>query len=133
MDATNSTNTATKQDIIDIIENIYSLVNKYHNPDLIKSNDSPNSNIITHIYSDGEITEQKGGFAYLQRSERTIEPPVTKYNNIKKIICNIDRNIDICRFPKIKDNEKYEYGYAIVLERHAYEIRNEMLKLVSSN
>ena len=130
MDAINSTNTAAKQDIIDIIENIYILVNKYHNPELVNPRDSPNSNIITHIYSDGEITEQKGGFAYLQRNERTIEPPVTKCNNIKKFICNIDIDIDICRFPKIKDNEKYEYGYAIVLEIHAYEIRNEMLKLL---
>ena len=132
MDATNSTNTttntATKQDII---ENIYSLVNEYHNPDLVKYNDAPNSNIITHIYSDGEITEQKGGFAYLQRSERTIEPPVTKCNNIKKIICNIDINIDICRFPKIKVNgNRSKFGYAIVLEKHANEIRNEMLKLL---
>ena len=121
-------NTTTKQQVL---ENIYKLINEYHNPDLVKPTDAPNSNIITHIYSDGEITEQKGGFAYLQRNERTIEPPVTKCNNIKKIICNIDINIDICRFPKIKVNgNRSKFGYAIVLERNAYEIRNEMLKLL---
>ena len=119
---------STKQEVLN---NIYDLINKYHNLDLVNPNDSPNSNIITHIYSDGEITEQKGGFAYLQRSERTIEPPVTKCNNIKKIICNIDINIDICRFPKIKVNgNRSKFGYAIVLEKHANEIRNEMLKLL---
>lgn len=131
MDA-NSKNTAAKQDIIDIIENIYILVNKYHNPDLIKSNDSPNSNIITHIYSDGEITEQKGGFAYLQRSERTTKCPISNIDNGNLKILKLD--LDITKFPKIKVNgNSSKFGYAIVLEKHANEIRNEMLKLVSSN
>ena len=124
MDANNYTNTATKQDII---ENIYSLINEYHNPELVKPNDAPNSNIITHIYSDGEITEQKGGFAYLQRGERTIRNPIGDEKYYKNII---NKN----NFPMIS-NVKDEYDnnnfrYAIVLEKHANEIRNEMLKLV---
>lgn len=44
-----------------------------HNPGLIRPNESPNGNRIYHLYSDGEITNQKGGFAYLQRSEFTNE------------------------------------------------------------
>jgi hypothetical protein len=129
MDSTNSINTDTKQDIIDIIENIYSLVNKYHNLDLVKPNDSPNSNIITHIYSDGEITEQKGGFAYLQRNERIIKCPISNIDNGNFKILKLD--LDITKFPKIKDNgSRSKFGYAIVLEKHAYEIRNEMLKLL---
>lgn len=33
------------------------------------ANASPNGNLIYHLYSDGEITHQKGAWAYLQRSE----------------------------------------------------------------
>lgn len=36
---------------------------------LVHPNESPNGNTIYHLYSDGEITSQKGGWAYLQRSE----------------------------------------------------------------
>jgi len=32
-------------------------------------NASPNENTIYHLYNDGEITQQKGAYAYLQRSE----------------------------------------------------------------
>jgi len=35
---------------------------------LIKPKESPNGNLIYHLYSDGTITYQKGGSAYLQRS-----------------------------------------------------------------
>jgi len=35
---------------------------------LIQPKESPNGNTIYHLYSDGTITYQKGGFAYLQRS-----------------------------------------------------------------
>ena len=35
---------------------------------LIQPKESPNGNIIYHLYSDGAITYQKGGPAYLQRS-----------------------------------------------------------------
>ncbi len=36
---------------------------------LIDPDQSPNGNIIYHLYSDGSVTYQKGGWAYLQRSE----------------------------------------------------------------
>jgi hypothetical protein len=35
---------------------------------LIQPKESPNGNIIYHLYSDGTITYQKGGSAYLQRN-----------------------------------------------------------------
>ena len=35
---------------------------------LIQPKESPNGNTIYHLYSDGTITYQKGGDAYLQRS-----------------------------------------------------------------
>ena len=123
MDAANTT---TKQQVL---ENIYKLINEYHNPDLVKPTDAPNSNIITHIYSDGEITEQKGGFAYLQRNERTIKCPISNIDNGNLEIIKLD--LDITKFPKIKANGSLsKFGYAIVLEKHANEIRNEMLKLL---
>ncbi len=43
---------------------------------LVQPNEAPNGNTIYHLYSDGEITFQKGGFAYKQRSEFTSKPPV---------------------------------------------------------
>ena len=114
-------NTTTKQQVL---ENIYKLIIEYHNPNLVKPNESPNGNLITHIYSDGEITEQKGGFAYLQRSERTIKCPISNRN-----ISTLE--FDITKFPKIKETgTRSKFGYAIVLERNAYEIRNEMLRLL---
>ena len=36
---------------------------------LIDPDEAPNGNIIHHLYADGTITFQKGGSAYLQRSE----------------------------------------------------------------
>jgi hypothetical protein len=39
---------------------------------LVDVNDAPNSNIIYHLYDDGEVTQQKGGVAYGMRTEFTI-------------------------------------------------------------
>lgn len=126
MDSTTTTSTSTSKK--EVLDNIYKLINEYHNSDLVKPNDSPNSNIITHIYSDGEITEQKGGFAYLKRNERTIKCPISNIDNGNLKIIKLD--LDITKFPKIKVNGNHsKFGYAIVLEKHANEIRNEMLKL----
>jgi len=38
---------------------------------------SPNENQIYHLYSNGEITYQKGAWAYLQRSEFNMEYEIT--------------------------------------------------------
>ena len=38
---------------------------------LIIPTESPNGNLIYHLYENGEITFQKGGWAYLERSEFT--------------------------------------------------------------
>ncbi len=43
-----------------------------HDPSLVKPEESPNGNKIYHIYGTGELTEQKGGFAYRQRLERIV-------------------------------------------------------------
>ena len=61
---------------------IASFISQAHNPGLIKREESPNGNIIFHIYSDGELTSQKGGWAYLQRSVFTVRYPSFKKNYV---------------------------------------------------
>jgi len=43
------------------LENIKKLIIKCHNTALLKPDESLNAIIIYHIYSDGEITDEKGG------------------------------------------------------------------------
>jgi len=97
------------------IDGLIELVNKYHDPTLIKTKIAPNANKIYHIYNDGEITCQKGGDAYGQRTE------FTEYGNILS-------KIDMIHFPIPKS---YSYGYAIVTLEHALEIRCYMSGLKS--
>jgi hypothetical protein len=65
---------------IELFNNINENIAKYHNPNLVQKDQSPNENTIYHLYNDGSITSQKGGWAYLQRHEITIEYAVnSKY------------------------------------------------------
>lgn len=58
---------------------------------LICINEQPNSNIIYHLYSTGEYTFQKGGWAYLKRSEFTISNKLPYYNKLSfKFANNLD-------------------------------------------
>ena len=84
------------QEICDFIKSV-------NNPSLVIPTESPNGNIIYHIYSNGEITYQKGGWAYQQRSEFT-----EKYQSFKK------NYVDI--FPiKIQDyNNKLSYAIVTI-------------------
>lgn len=93
------------------------LITASHNPNLVKPNESPNGNIIYHIYSDGEITEQKGGSAYLQRSERTLQ------------YCLYGINVDPAIFPNKRATDYNTFGYAIVTREDAVKIRDAMNKL----
>jgi hypothetical protein len=43
---------------------------------LVHPDESPNANTIYHLYNDGEITSEKGGWAYGQRSVFTSAYPV---------------------------------------------------------
>jgi hypothetical protein len=47
---------------------INTLVSTLNNPSLIDVKEAPNGNLIYHLYSDGTITRQKGGWAYGKRS-----------------------------------------------------------------
>jgi hypothetical protein len=101
---------------IDTKKTIMDLVYLYNNPDLVKYDASPNGNRITHIYSDGEITSQKGGYAYLRRST---------FVDIEKVCNDIELTNDLT-FP-ISCNG---YTYAIVTPEHAIEIRNQIIRHV---
>lgn len=96
---------------------VQDLITLYHNPGLVKPGDSPNGNWIYHIYSNGEITHQKGGFAYLMRTEFVEKTPVYMSSN---------KNI---KFPINISN----YSYAIVTKEHANEIRDAMVSTQFNN
>lgn len=93
------------------MEEIKNLIELSHNPSLIDVNLSPNENTIYHIYSDGEITEQKGGLAYGRRSERTI------FNSLYK-------SLPFDFFPNFITNHLGDkHGFAIVTYDDALKIR----------
>jgi hypothetical protein len=93
-------------------QDIYKLIMEFHDPSLVKPLEQPNGNLIYHLYNDGEITQQKGGRAYKQRTEFTMKMP------IKNIL-------DPNNFPmKLND-----FGYAIMTNENALIIRNLMMTL----
>ena len=83
---------------------------------LINPTESPNKNIIYHLYSNGEISFQKGGLAYKERSEFTLKPKIEKC----EILC---LNLPI----------KYINGlsYAILTEDECEYYRNIMIEMSS--
>jgi hypothetical protein len=93
------------------MDNLKSFIEKAHNLSLVDENESPNGNTIYHIYSDGEITYQKGGWAYLQRSEFS----------------------DSCIFLKKNYHDlfpmKGRYSYAVVTRDDAYKIQQMMIEV----
>ena len=83
--------------------------NHYNNKkcDLIKVNQAPNENIIYHFYNDGEITNQKGGFAYKRRSEFTYKSKLLNNNNNLDLPIKLNNNISYAVLKK----EECEYYY----------------------
>ena len=58
------------------LEEIKQLIKTHHDPTLVKATESPNGNIQTLLFNDGEIMSTKGGWAFLQRSFFSIKPPI---------------------------------------------------------
>jgi hypothetical protein len=80
------------------------------------SEDAPNRNIIYHLYSDGEITFQKGGQAYyLFRSEFSIELTIGGHRELRM------------KFPNEAD---YGRTYVILTEEECKYFRNKMIELL---
>jgi len=84
----------------------------YHNEELIKTNEQPNENKIYKLYENFEITMEKGGWAYGQRSQFT-------YKN--RLFTKKPNYLD--DFP-IKEYPKNPYGlsYAIMTLDQCLEI-----------
>jgi hypothetical protein len=98
------------------MESINKLVSEHHNPDLVDVTASPNGNIQTLLFNDGEIISTKGGHAFLQRSMFSLK---TEIYNLKHKYS----------FP----NKLNDYTYAIVKDFDTADlIRNEMEKYNNS-
>jgi len=96
------------------MEEINDKIASSHNPELVIPSAAPNGNLIYHIYNDGEISYQKGGHAYGNRSEFTLLDGINykyKFN-----------------FPLTKNN----IGYAITTQYDAESIRILILTYVKS-
>ena len=93
-------------------EQLKNIINEKHNPSLVKPEEQPNGNIIFHLYSSGEITFQKGGWAYLCRSEFT-----ESWMSLKKNYSEL--------FPVKSDGR----SYAIVTREDAYYIQKLMKEM----
>lgn len=92
------------------MENLRQLIKQHHDPSLLKPEESPNENKIILLWNDGEVTETKGGSAFLKRSQIQFRLPLS--------------NIDI-DMPE----DKGEYSYMMVKDINTADIiRNEMLK-----
>jgi len=84
---------------------------------LVNPNDSPNGNQIYHLYSTGEISFQKGGWAYLQRSECFIDGKIFNYQKLE------------FKFP----NEATDgTTYAILTKEECSQFRSQMIELIDN-
>ena len=102
-------------------EELIEIINKAHNPSLVDKTEtmSPTENTIYHLYGDGEITEQKGSWAYTQRSERTVEYPFQAQVYLHYSLFPL--------YKKMAMNQIFPYGggvgYIICTQSDAYRIR----------
>ncbi len=99
-------------------EQLKEFIHACNDSKLVNTELSPLENTIYHIYSDGEITEQKGSWAYGQRNERTWSYP--KFENLYQK--------DL--FPYERKTSSEIFGYAIVTKENAEKIIEMMKKYI---
>lgn len=100
-------------------EEIISAHNKHYenNPNgLLIPDGCPNGNLMFHLYNTGEISLQKGGSAYLRRSEFKIKYELDKYEKLN------------LKFIKLAGNDISTY--VILTEKECYYYRDIMVKLL---
>ncbi len=104
------------------IKNLNEEINKLHNSHyenrptgLIDEKDAPNSNTIYHLYNDGEVTYQKGSWAYLRRSEFTESGPIY-----------MDTANSPYVFPKVRDRQ---VSYAVLTREECMRMKKKMAEV----
>jgi hypothetical protein len=106
-----------------LVSQINSKIQDYHNPDLLKKDEAPNANWIYKIWEDGTITHEKGGFAYGRRS---------MFDEVSAV-CNHSFTNHLLVFPMHVPRQSIigsiNEGYAMVTRDHAYEIRKIIVQL----
>ena len=100
-------------------DRIYEMLKELNDDKLINPNESSNTNTFYHLYNDSNITYQKCGWAYRQRSEFDLIPSIA-----------INLNLDIKKFKYLVTSNTTSFGYIIVSEANARLIRNEMIALL---
>lgn len=66
----------------EVKEKIENIATIFHSPQLIDVSSSPNENTIYIIWNDGEISEEKGSYAFGQRNVRTYQSTLTFKRNV---------------------------------------------------
>jgi len=84
---------------------------------LVVPGQPPNGNTIYHFYSTGEISQQKGGWAYQQRSEFITHGRVSYFRDLNLVL------------PKQAADET---TYAILTEQECIYFRKKMMELIQT-
>ncbi len=121
IESTEKLEISPQQEFNNKIKQINELIKEHHDMSLIKPNQQPNENIIYHLYDDGEIMSQKGGWAYGDRSMFSDYYPIRGIYSIKKYFI----------FPLQTNNSNGVYPYAVMTSENCRIVRNLMIDAVS--
>ena len=80
--------------------------------------ESPNGNTMYHLYSNGKLTFQKGGDAYLKRSEFESQPYIIGYEKLG--------------FEFVKKTRDASITYVILTGEECWEYRKKMVDMVKT-
>ena len=81
-------------------------------------NASPNQNQIYHLYSSGDITHQKGAWAYLRRSEFHIKDFISGAEELP--------------FCFVEKTTQRKITYAVLTQEECLKFREEMLTIINN-
>ena len=104
-----------------LTEEIYAMASQCDILNPVDVSKSPNENLIFTIWSDGEITFEKGSWAYGMRTLHTAEFPIKELEYVQLL--------DSDKFPAKHTSKRGTFGYATVTEANALLIRNKMKEL----
>ena len=93
-------------------QDVYDMVASAHNMNLAKND----GDMVCHIYNDGEITLEKGGYLYGNRTRHTTQMQICPSHIFA-----------ISKFPIVEQ----DFGYAVTTYENAIKIRNDMKEVYS--